>query len=127
MIKLFQRWKTEGHESLHTPEYEKVTFKLSYKKLLVGELKLKDGVWSYQYSDDFKNQNEIKPIPDFPSINKIYESKELYPFFLHRIPSIKQPKVQEKIKKNNLDETNEVDLLRLFGLRSISNPFLLKT
>jgi hypothetical protein len=53
---------------------------------------------------------------------------------LHKtlIPTIKEPsqapnnpKVQKEISKNNIDPTNEAALLRLFGVHSISNPFLL--
>ncbi len=87
---------------------------------------MENGLWSFQYSDDFRNQIKLKPLPDFPNVDKVYKSEELYPFFLHRIPSIKQPKVQKEIEANNIDATNTADLLRLFGKESISNPFLLQ-
>jgi len=125
MNKFFNRWKTKGQEDLVTPKDEKIVFHLNYKNLLVGMLKLDDGIWGFQYSDDFKNQDRIKPLPDFPNLDKVYKSPELYPFFLHRIPSTKQPKVQKEIQEHDIDPKNEVDLLRFFGLRSISNPFLL--
>lgn len=126
MIKLFKKWKTDGQEGIKTPQDEKIIFELKYKSLLVGILKLEKGVWSFQYSDAFKKQQLIKPLPDFPNIDKVYNSEELYPFFLDRIPSVKQPKVQKKIQKNNIDATNEVALLKFFGFQSISNPFLLR-
>lgn len=125
-INQFKKWLTGGQEDLVTPKDTTIIFKLSYKNLLVGTLKLENSEWSFQYSEAFKNQERIKPLPDFPNLDKVYMSKELYPFFLHRIPSIKQPKVQEEIQANNIDSTNEVDLLRLFGRKSITNPFLLQ-
>ena len=114
-------------DSLITPEDKTIIFNLNYKNLLIGVLKLENGIWSFQYSEDFKNQNKVKVLPDFPNIKKVYESKELYPFFLHRIPSQKQPKVRQKIKENHIDAANEVELLRFFGKKSISNPFLLQS
>lgn len=126
MINLFKRWKTEGQEDLVTPKDITIVFNLQYKRLLVGVLKLEKGVWSFEYSMDFKNQNKIKPLPDFPDLGKVYQSEELYPFFLHRIPSQKQPKVQKEIEINNIDATNEAELLRFFGRESISNPFSLQ-
>jgi len=127
MINQIKKWISGGQEDFITPKETVVIFKLSYQNLLVGELKLEFGKWSFQYSEDFKNQDKLKPLPDFPSLEKVYESEELYPFFLHRIPSIKQPKVQKEIKENNLDATNEVDLLKFFGRESISNPYLLRS
>ncbi len=118
-------WKTEEQENIITPLNETVVFELKYKDLLIGWLKLEKGVWSFAYSDAFKLQSEILPLSDFPSLDKEYSSEELYPFFVHRIPSMKQPKVQKVIRAKKIDSTNEVALLKLFGVRSISNPFLL--
>ena len=125
MINYFKKWKTKGQEDLKVPQDETIVFELKYKKLLVAILKLEKGIWSFSYSQAFKKQDLLKPLPDFPNLDKVYENKELYPFFLYRIPSVKQPKVQKEIKKHNIDATNETDLLKFFGLHSISNPFLL--
>jgi len=125
MIKYLKKWKSEGYEDLKAPTDETIVFDLKYKKLSIGTLKLEKGIWSFRYSTEFKNQDLLKPLPDFPNLKKVYENKELYPFFLHRIPSTKQPKVQKVIKKHNIDATNEAALLKLFGLHSITNPFLL--
>ncbi|MEZ4952621.1 MAG: HipA N-terminal domain-containing protein [Saprospiraceae bacterium] len=125
MIKYLKRWKTDDQEDLVTPTDETRIFELKYRRLLVGTLKLEDGIWSFQYSKEFKEQTTIKPLTDFPNVDKVYASEELYPFFVERIPSTKQPKVQKVIRENNIDATNEADLLRYFGLHSISNPFSL--
>lgn len=125
MINYLKKWKTEAYEDLKVPQDETIVFELKYKKLLVAILKLEKGIWNFSYSQAFKNQDLLKPLPDFPNLDKVYQNKELYPFFLHRIPSVKQPKVQKKIKKYNIDATNEAALLKFFGLHSISNPFLL--
>jgi len=118
-------WKSEGQEYIQTPENITVMFELTYKTLTIGFLKLKKSVWTYEYSDEFKNQSDIQPLTDFPDVDKVYESKELLPFFMQRIPSISQPKVQAEIKKEKIDKTNEAELLKHFGKISITNPFQL--
>jgi HipA-like protein len=118
-------WKSEGQESFFTPKNFEAVFELWYKELMIGILSLKDEIWSFQYSEAFKQQDRIKPLPDFPDVNKVYQSKELYPFFIQRIPSLNQPKVKETIKKEKIDEANIVELLKRFGQLSINNPFKL--
>jgi hypothetical protein len=56
----------------------------------------------------------------------VYTKDELWPFFIIRIPSLKQPKVQKIISKEEIDSTSQVELLKRFGEKSISNPFQLK-
>lgn len=117
-------WKSEGQEEIVTPEKISVKFTLEYGALTIGFLTLDNGVWSYEYSDDFKNQDDIKPLTDFPDLNKIYAKEELYPFFMQRIPSLSQPKVKAIVEKEKI-EVNEVELLKRFGKISITNPFQL--
>ncbi|MCB9038311.1 MAG: HipA N-terminal domain-containing protein [Lewinellaceae bacterium] len=120
------RWlKGKGQGHLSTPEGKQAVFALWYKDLAVGELRLENGVWSFRYTQMFKRQSEIKPVPDFPDLDRVYESKELHPFFMQRIPSLNQPKVKAKIVEEGIDGNNEVELLALFGKVSITNPFKL--
>lgn len=121
LMKLFK--KSGGYEDITTPQDVYETFLLNYKNLLIGELSLKHGEWEFVYSDAFKKQDNIKPIVAFPVVNKLYKSSDLWPFFFTRIPSLNQPDIQETIKLNNLDERNEVELLKYFGKKTISNPF----
>jgi len=118
-------WKSDGQEDMDTHIDETAVFELKYKDLLIGTLTLKSAVWTFGYSEIFKHQNVVQPLPDFPDVNRVYQRSELYPFFLIRIPSLKQPKVQEEIKEKNIDSSSTVDLLKLFGQKSIANPFLL--
>ncbi len=115
--------KTEENQELITPTDEKATFSLKYKNIVVGNLRVENGTWKFSYSDEFKTQNIIAPLVDFPEVNRMYESEDLWPFFSHRIPGMGQPQVQEIIRKENIDKNNDVVLLKRFGHRSISNPF----
>lgn len=118
-------WKTEGQMEIITPRHADFGFSLCFDDLVVGTLHLTDGEWVFKYSEAFKAQNEIKPITEFPRVDKVYKAKDLFPFFVHRIPSLSQPKVQSTIKQENI-EPNEASLLKRFGEHSISNPFRLK-
>ena len=54
-----------------------------------------------------------------------YTSEELYPFFIQRIPSLSQPKVNEAVEKEKIDRTSApgtkllVNNLRLFAVHQV--------
>ena len=50
-----------------TPKNIQICFVLKYRSLEIGFLKLQNGKWSFKYSEDFKNQNEIAVLRDFPN------------------------------------------------------------
>ena len=111
-------FKSEGKEALETPTNLNVVFELKFNDLLVGTLSLNTGEWTFAYSDVFKAQSRVRPLFDFPDIDRVYSSTDLHPFFLIRIPGSGQ------FKAKGLEvETNEVELLRRFGRRSIANPY----
>lgn len=100
-------------------------FLLKYQNDDVGELSYDGKEWSFVYSDWFKNQDELKALFEFPDINKVYKNNNLWPFFESRIPSYKQPKVQEYIEAHPSDKGNVVKLLAVFGNSSVNNPYKL--
>ncbi|TCD10574.1 hypothetical protein EZ449_09525 [Pedobacter frigidisoli] len=101
-------------------------FALKYQDLEMGSLKFINNKWIFEYSELFKKQNEITPLIDFPDLDKSYKSEILWPFFSNRIPSLKQPRVQEYIAKHPTESKNTVKLLELFGEYSVNNPFKLQ-
>lgn len=119
-------WHTEGMENRMTPDDMQVQFVLSYSKLVIGNLSVSKGKWNFEYSDDFKKQGEILPLSNFPNKELVYSSEELWPFFASRIPSVAQLESKEKITLNELSDRNEVNLLRKYGHRTITNPFVLQ-
>ncbi len=114
-----------GREDVRPPREEKADFMLRYRNMGVGRLSLRKGTWRFEYTDDFRRQTAVPPIVNFPRLDKHYESDTLWPFFVIRIPGLKQPAVQREIKEKNLDERNEAQLLKHFGKTSIANPFIL--
>jgi HipA-like protein len=125
-LKNILTWQSEGFEGLKTPQNTEARFELSYKNLKIGVLSLNKGKWTFSYTEEFKNQKRLMPMINFPDVNKVYESEELWPFFTSRIPSQSQREVQSIIQRNKIDAENEVSLLNLFGKRTITNPFLLE-
>ncbi len=54
------------HKTLQAPPGVHAEFKLSYEDLLVGTLSVVDSTWKFEYSDEFKKQDELRPLVDFP-------------------------------------------------------------
>lgn len=127
MIKtLWKRlFSNEDQEEIVTDPHKEYLFSLRLKKLEIGVLTLEKGIWTFRYTDEFRQQSQIRPLINFPNLDKVYQSDTLWPFFLHRIPGQGQPRVQEIIKKENLDPKDAGLLLQRFGEYSIANPFRL--
>jgi HipA-like protein len=113
-------------KAVQAPPEARAEFKLFYADLLVGTLSVADSIWKFEYSEDFRKQDELRPLMDFPDIDKVYESKELWQFFVMRIPSPEQPEVEEIIKREHIKEDDAVGLLKRFGEYTITNPFILR-
>ena len=82
MTKLLKKIKSFIPQSLEkatVKENEYAHFTISYKDLEIGSLELKDGLWHFAYSDEFKEQNQIPALPDFPDTQKVYTKDELWP------------------------------------------------
>jgi HipA-like protein len=117
--------RVSNHPIGATGDGERV-FELWYRDLMVGLLKEKDGNWLFSYSEDFKNQDQVKSLADFPKKSKAYRLHKLWPFFASRLPSLEQPRVQRQLQKENIRSQDTAELLRRYGRRSISNSFILK-
>jgi len=101
-------------------------FELRYQDVLVGTLTFADGKWTFGYSDEFRDST-LRTIAEFPDRKKTYVSETLWPFFFMRIPSMKRASIREIVEQEHLDEGNTPELLRRFGKRSVSNPFVLNS
>jgi HipA-like protein len=122
--KLFSKSTDEQYVIDDSKRYK---FTLKIDKLPVGHLEIKDGSWFFKYSQEFRDQEHYRRLIGFSDLNKEYKSSELWPFFKVRIPGLKQPMIQEIMQKENLDKNNEAMLLRRFGARTMTNPYILET
>jgi hypothetical protein len=106
-------------------------FNLYYKRLLIGTLSFRANKWVFAYSQEFKEQDRIATLFPFPDKNAIYRSENLWPFFESRIPS------KERIESDSyfgnpvfihepVLHKRQALLLKAFGERTITNPFVLK-
>jgi HipA-like protein len=126
MLRRFINWFGKGEEDfamqMQLPQGEVAKFTLLVDKIKMGTLYFENGEWFFQYSEDFKKRSdEYSRIVGFPDLNATYKSETLWPFFQIRIPGLKQPSVQEIIKKEKIDMENQVELLKRFGRKTISN------
>src|SRR5690606_8403067 len=101
MIKKIFNWFSKGEDevTLHLPKNEKTVFTLKVDNVEVGKLRCDDGIWEFFYSDEFKNEyfEDYKRIAGFPDLHKVYKKETLWPFFMVRIPGLKQPAIKEII------------------------------
>src|SRR5215217_2652021 len=117
-------WLNIG-KNVQAPRGGRATFRLTYDDLVMGTLSVQDGVWRFEYSDAFK-KSDLRPIVEFPDVDKVYEREDLWQFFAMRIPSPEQPEVGEIIRQERIDQDDAVTLLKRFGRRTIANPFQLE-
>jgi len=130
MLRKFKNWfsKSEGDFEMQNqlPKEEAAKFILSVDNIHIGTLHCDKGEWYFKYTDEFKGHSEeYNRIVGFPDLNKTYKSESLWPFFQIRIPGLKQPAIQEILAGENIDQNNEVALLKRFGKKTISNPYVL--
>lgn len=118
-------WKVDGMEFKDNPTNSNGIFHLKYGKQIIGELTYHNRKWSFKYTDEYRKNPFVKPIIDFPDIEKEYVNEQLWPFFATRIPALNQPFQHRKIQRANIKEDDSVALLKLFGNETITNPFKL--
>jgi hypothetical protein len=87
--------------------------------------------WDFAYTENFKKVagkeiGQYNLITQFKDINKVYFSHELWPFFKIRIPGLKQPALIEILEDEEIDKNDECSLLKKFGNKCISNPYILE-
>ena len=126
MINWFKKITDKGIEESEFNAEGEFKFLLKIQDLIIGYLSFNNGDWEFQYSEEFKNQKKYSRITGFSDLNKVYKSKILWPFFKIRIPGIKQPMIIEIIEAEKLDPKNEAILLRRFGKKTMSNPYILE-
>lgn len=132
MVQKIMNWfsKDDGEPQwqVELPKDETAKFILKVDNIQVGILQCDNGSWLFKYSDEFKSQAKIyNLIVGFPDLDKIYTSDTLWPFFRIRIPGLKQPAIKEIISKEKIDKSNEVELLKRFGKKTISNSYELES
>jgi HipA-like protein len=123
----FSKSGDEQDYTIQLPKRQTASFILLADGIPVGTLSCEKGDWYFKYTDEFKQHTEeYNLITGFPDLEKTYKSEMLWPFFQVRIPGLKQPAIQEILKNEKIDKENEVELLKRFGQKTISNSYELK-
>jgi hypothetical protein len=109
-------------EKLSKPDAQ---FGIFLRELRMAELVLRNGMWCFSYTDEFRAQSAVRPLFSFPDATRVYSSKAptAWPFFANRIPPVKRPDIRKILHTEDIDETDTVALLTRFGQRSITNPY----
>ncbi|MES2388734.1 MAG: hypothetical protein V4543_12100 [Bacteroidota bacterium] len=118
--------QAEQIELLKNHENERFLF--SWNELVIGVLSINAGKWVFEYSEEYRNRDDLRPVANFVDKNKIYISDTLWPFFFNRIPTPNQPIVQRHFERTGevFNTADQVEMLRRFGIRTIDNPFVLE-
>ena len=122
-IDLFKKSEDKQYRVLLNSDVQR--FELVYGDLIIGYLEVYNAKWKFYYSDIFKRSQDFNYISGFSDLNKIYESDSLWPFFKIRIPGLSQPRIKKTLEKEAISSDDELALLKRFGKKSISNPYLL--
>jgi hypothetical protein len=102
-----------------------IQFTLRLDRIEIGKLTYYpwNARWSFKYSDQFKSVKHLRPLLEFPDLNREYVSPELWSFFSLRIPSMERFEIADVLKKNHVSPDDKPSLLKLFGRLSAANPF----
>ena len=104
----------------------RVQLRLDDELVPVGILSHENGLFVFQYSDDFISRL-LPPIVGFPHLTtERYESAVLWPFFQVRLPPSSRADVARVLQEQHVDEENIFEMLRVLGRRSITSPYELE-
>lgn len=99
-------------------------FIICYKKLKIGYLYSENKKYVFEYAEEFKKQDKIKPLSGFPDKHKIYRSEYIFPFFISRMPDPDRPLVKEIIDREEIEKDDLFGILDKFGKQTLDNPFV---
>ena len=96
------------------------------ERMWVGSLAQEAGQFVFWYSEEFQGRDDLPAIPAFPDKAKKYTSKQLWPFFQARLPSVSRPEIERLIAELKLDRHDTFRLLHELGHKTVSNPYELE-
>ena len=111
--------RLQNETNLQAVKGRKGRFDLMRGDLRVGVLLYEDGTWSFTYSDEYKAQDKLEPLINFPNLDQVYKSDQLWPFFASRLPGVSEPKDKER------ESMDVLSLLKKYGCHVITNPYKL--
>lgn len=104
----------------------RVTIRVDSGRIHVGSLWQDSGEYVFEYSREFKDQEDLRPISAFRELSRTYRSAKLWPFFSVRIPPLAREDVQQVIAERGLDTKDQFALLVSLGGKTITSPYELE-
>ena len=112
LAEMFGVQSRQMNREVVTPTDARAAFSLRLGALPVGVLAVERGEWTFRYAPEFSARTDMRPLPIFPDVNKVYHSHELWSFFRMRVPSLKQPSIGKIVEKEGIDSNDQVQLLK---------------
>ena len=92
------------------------------KRFLVGRLSCEQGEFVFRYDPSYRD----KPISAFPSTEREYRSRHLWPFFAIRIPPFDREDMRREFGSQSLREDQIMEILGSVAKVSVANPYEFK-
>lgn len=92
-------------------------------EITIGFLEETPDSFVFRYAEEYRRRPGAVPISAFPDLQRIYESKDLWPFFAVRFPPSGRPDVRQLIESKNLSTESTLRRLVELSPRTISNPY----
>lgn len=88
----------------------------SRKRFIIGILK-RNGKYEFKYQNEAKEavKEGFELLVPFPDIKKKYSNDSLFPVFASRIPGESRVDIKDILKRYNMDEYNDFELLKRSG------------
>lgn len=130
-------WESAGFHSRHSTTADSDQFVLTIvvngEELNIADITVNNGEWSFEYTQEFRDQDLIMPLPGFEDVSKKYVSPLPWPFLLSRVPSLRRSDVRQVLARSgkftpnaNPDDISFPELLRAFGEAAATNSYLLR-
>jgi HipA-like protein len=92
----------------------------------VGSLRQDEGEYVFEYTREFKEQEQLRPISAFRELSRSYRSTKLWPFFSVRLPPLSREDVRRVIAARKIEEGDQFALLAAVGGKTIASPYELE-
>jgi hypothetical protein len=127
MFKIKEFFLPKGWSDKEKKQTDDYKFKIYYDSKVIADFSYNNEtkVYRFEYTEEAKDLGERAIVPDFPNLEKVYESKYLAPFFISRIPPPNRPLIKEEREEKGIAE-DPLSLLEHFGRRTWNNPFIVE-
>lgn len=101
------------------------TLQVLYRDVLVAELERYPQGYMFHYLPAFQ-ELKLLPFPGLPMEMGEIASEELPVFFQERLPDMRRPEIQEKVRLLKIPATDTLRLLAELGSHAVTDPFELR-